>query len=184
MWVWFFILLVILLMIMIQFISARRNEPFRGFRSLMPEVNEETAEELIPHKNKTQIFIENLTGTPMPHFETTLHLYQKDHHSKQLIAEWSIGDNLKNYFTQKYGKEFWQNSQEVLRVFSSNTFPEPYYRDTYIEFDQGKQEIEINAPGGETVNAEIGVITQTGSFIPFAKSNDVIIPQKAINSEK
>lgn len=176
MWPWYFILTVILLMVIVQIIAASRKKPFPGFKAIFPRFNEESAEELTPYyKNKSQVFIEKLTNTPLPYFETTIDLYEKS--CDTLRAEWTIGDNFKNYLTKKYGQDFWDKSQPVLRINHTNAVPEPYYEDIHIELNQKSQEVNINSPG-ETINCQLGAINDQGSFILFAQSNDVFIPNK------
>jgi len=176
MWAWYFILFVLIGMVIVQFISSQRKKPFAGIKSLVSQFDEETGEELTPYyKNKSQMFVEKITGTPLPYFETTLDLYEKN--PWHLTAEWSIGDNFKKYLTEKYGQEFWHNSRPVLRINHTNAVPTPYHKDLDIDLAQGISEVEIDAPG-ETINCQVGVISETGSFIPFAQSNDVTIPKK------
>lgn len=176
MWVWYFILSVVIAMAFVEFIGSRQKKPFPGFKALIPQFNQETGEELTPHyKNKSQMFIEKITGTPIPYFETTIDLYEKN--PQELVAEWTIGDNFKNYLTKKYGQEFWHNSQPILRINHSNGLREPYHQDVKIDLNQGLEKIQVNTPG-ETINSQVGVITETGSFIPFAQSNDVTIPKQ------
>ncbi|NLT95008.1 MAG: DUF4912 domain-containing protein [Clostridia bacterium] len=174
MWQWFFIFFVILLMLIVHFISSRRDKPFPGIKAFFPRYNEETGEELAPYyKNKSQLFIEKLTKAPLPYFETTINLYEKS--SNCLKVEWSVGDNFKNYLAQKMGPDFWEKSQGVLRVNYTGA-PNPYYQDIPVDLKEKQKEITINAPG-QTVNCQLGIITDRGLYMPIAQSNDVIIPK-------
>jgi len=170
MWIWYFIGLVILFMALIQFISTRKEEPFAGLKGLIPNFNQEAGEELTP---KTNNYVEQLTGQSMPYFETTLSLVEKS--PEKLIVEWSVDNNFQRELTEKQGQEFWYNSQPVLRLYHLNAVPQPYFHDYNIKLEEGKAEIDIKARG-ETLNSAIGLITETGSFIPLAQSNDIIIP--------
>jgi len=175
MWVWYFVIFVFLLMLIILYIRKNREKPFPELRNSIPNFREEVGEELSPaNKIKTQSPIESLSGQSLPYFETTLSLVEST--PDKLGAEWSIGNNLKKELTEKYGQEFWHNSQPVLRIYHQNAVPQPYYQDLSVDLDKGKAEVNINAPG-ETLNSELGIITETGSFIPLVHSNDVIIPK-------
>ncbi|KJS20696.1 MAG: hypothetical protein VR72_12990 [Clostridiaceae bacterium BRH_c20a] len=177
MWAWYFILFVVLLMMIVKFVSSKRKKPFPGIKALLPDYGAEAGAELTPYyKNRSQMLVEGLTGKPLPYFETTIDLYEKT--PQKLVAEWSIGDNFKKLLTDEYGQEFWHNCQPVLRINHTNAVPQAYHREIKIELAKGIQEIHVSAPG-ETLNTEVGVITETGSFIPFAKSNDVAIPKES-----
>ncbi|MDK2823402.1 MAG: hypothetical protein PWP71_1320 [Clostridia bacterium] len=176
MWAWYFVLLILIFMAIVQFISTRRKKPFPGLKKLIPGFNQEIGAEIAPHnKTGTQRFIEKITRKNIPYFETTLDLYEK--RPEKLVAEWSLGENFKNQITQKYGQEFWHNTKSVLRINHTNAVPNPYHQDFDIHLEKGIAEIQLHAPG-ETLNSQIGVITETGSFISFAQSNDVVIPKK------
>lgn len=175
MWAWYFILIVILIMVAVQIIASRKKTPFSGFKGLIPRFSEETGAEITPYKNKSQVLVEKLTGTPLSFFETTISLYQKG--PQQLVAEWAIGKSFENSLAEKYGEEFRHNSQSILRVNHTNTVPEPYYSDIQIELNQGIKEVQVSVPG-ETINVQVGVILENGTFIPFAQSNDITIPNK------
>lgn len=124
-------------------------------------------------KNKSQLFIEKITGKPLPYFETTISLYTKD--SQTLIARWSIGENYKIYLSKEYGEDFWEKGQPTLRINYSSQFFQPYHEDTNIDLAQGVEEVKVNAPGA-TINTQVGIIMENGTFIPFACSNDITIP--------
>lgn len=178
MWPWYFIFLVILLMIIVQFLSSKRNKPFPGLKEFLPQFNQETSEDLTPYyKNKSQMFVEKLTNTSIPYFETTLDLYEKS--PETLMAEWTLGDNFKYYITKKYGQDFWDKCKPVLRLNHTNALPQPYYEDIPIELEEKKRQLTVNAPG-ETINCQIGALDEKEQFILFAQSNDVTIPQKNI----
>ncbi|MFZ5944326.1 MAG: DUF4912 domain-containing protein [Bacillota bacterium] len=178
MWAWYFVILVLLLMFVVQFISSRRKEPMPGLKKILPLFNQEAGEEVTPehYKNKNQVFIERITGKPLPFFETTLDLHQIEPH--RLNAQWSVGENFKKELTEKYGGEFWHNARPILRIHHTNAVPTPYHRDIKINLEDGSKEIVVNSPG-ETINGEIGLITETGSFIALIHSNDVTIPKQS-----
>jgi len=174
MWVWYFVAIVILFMVITMFISDKRKKPFSGIREFWPQLKEEVGEELTPKAEKiTHSPIEKFSGQSIPYFETTLILVEES--PEKLSAHWTIGENLKKELTEKNGPEFWHNCQPVLRLYHTNAVPQPYYEDFPIDLDKGNVQVSIQAPG-ETLNAEIGLITEKGSFISLVHSNDVTIP--------
>ncbi len=174
---WYFIFTVILLMVIILFLSKDGNKTFSGLKDYIPQFKTEVGEELTPQdKRKTESWAEKISGRSLPYYETILSFVLQS--PTKLMAKWTIGNNLKEELTEKYGENFFQENQSIVRIFHQNAVPKAYVEDIKVELDKGQAEIELHAPG-ETLNGQIGILTSTEEFISLAQSNDVIIPKES-----
>lgn len=173
---WYFILAVLLLMALIQLFSNNGKKTFSGLKDYFPQFKTEVGEELSPaDKRKTESLAEKISGKSIPYYETLLSFVLQS--PNKLVAEWSIGENLKAELTEKYGEKFVLKNQAIIRIFHLNAVPKPYIEDLRINLDRGHAEIDFYAPG-ETLNGQIGILTDTDTFISLAQSNDVIVPKE------
>ena len=110
----------------------------------------------------------------IPYYDVLLNLTLQT--PNKFRAEWLIRRNYKTKLQQKYGKDFLDRSEPLLRIFHLNAMPQPYVEDKKINIEKNFLEVEFSAPG-ETINTQLGLLTKNGEFIVLAQSNDLKVPK-------
>lgn len=98
-----------------------------------------------------------------------------------MFIYWEINENSRNNIIKQIGKDVFENSKGVIRVYEvdENDNPQKHF-DVPVIIDAKNWYINVNECGKSYI-CEIGLITPDGRFIAIVRTNKVTLPRAGVS---